>query len=302
MTTSVALCSYNGGKYIAEQLDSILQQTVPVDEIVVCDDGSSDGTRGILEGYRNRHPGIFSLHYNDENLGYIKNFEKAINLCTGDLIFLSDQDDIWLPEKVARVKQAAKANPDKKVFAHRIDVLLENGGFFKGAFWNRPDFDVSWNNDQLLEFLIFKGNIFPGMSMALTSEAKDKYLPFQKIHRLVSHDYELALKAAAVNGFLIIDEVLTHYRKHDNQTIGVAVGGKKTPKALSLKVLNRRARGVTFVKLLTDSFHLDGKYYHNYKNKVKDDCSRHLASLPLHKRIAAFINLKYRYKTFDLLK
>ena len=97
---SVALCTFNGEKFISQQLDSILSQSVPVDEIVVCDDGSTDSTCQILEQYAAQSQSI-RLIKNEHNLGYIANFEKAIRLCQGDYIFLSDQDDIWHPDKVA---------------------------------------------------------------------------------------------------------------------------------------------------------------------------------------------------------
>ena len=100
MKISVALCTYNGEKFLKKQIDSILSQTIKVDEIVVCDDRSQDGTHDILNGYQSQYPDVFRVFINDENLRSVKNFEKAISKCTGDLIFLSDQDDIWIPEKV----------------------------------------------------------------------------------------------------------------------------------------------------------------------------------------------------------
>lgn len=103
MKTSVALCTYNGEKYIKEQLDSILNQTKKVDEIIVCDDCSSDKTVEILNHYSSTNPGLFKIYINEQNLRSVKNFEKAITLCTGDIIFLSDQDDFWVNEKSGRI-------------------------------------------------------------------------------------------------------------------------------------------------------------------------------------------------------
>ena len=100
MKTSVALCTYNGEKYIKYQLDSILNQTVPIDEIIICDDGSTDSTISILNSYREQYPSIFKIHTNENNLRSVKNFEKAISLCSNEFIFLSDQDDIWADHKV----------------------------------------------------------------------------------------------------------------------------------------------------------------------------------------------------------
>ena len=96
---SVALCTYNGEKYISQQLDSIFSQSMPVDEVVICDDYSEDATCNILEFYAARYPQI-RLIKNEINLGFRKNFEKALTECQGDFIFFSDQDDIWDKDKV----------------------------------------------------------------------------------------------------------------------------------------------------------------------------------------------------------
>jgi len=93
-TISVALCTYNGELYLREQLESILKQTFPPDEIIICDDGSTDTTIKILEEFRRKSFIPVKVYYNKENLGVSKNFEKAISLCSGDIIFLSDQDDV----------------------------------------------------------------------------------------------------------------------------------------------------------------------------------------------------------------
>ncbi len=101
MKTSVAMCTYNGESYLDEQLQSILEQTEPIDEIVICDDGSIDKTLSIIEKFIKAGTPI-RLILNQKNLGYTRNFEKAICLCSGDIIFLADQDDIWMPEKVKK--------------------------------------------------------------------------------------------------------------------------------------------------------------------------------------------------------
>lgn len=101
---SVAIATYNGEKYLEEQLDSILSQTLKPAEIIVCDDRSTDGTVKILEQYSRK--GLLSYYVNEHRLGFIGNFKKAVSLCSpANYIALSDQDDIWLPSKL---KQAAE--------------------------------------------------------------------------------------------------------------------------------------------------------------------------------------------------
>ena len=99
---SIAMATYNGEKYLREQIDSILNQTIQDFELIVCDDCSTDTTWNILQDYQSQDRRI-KCYRNEENLGFKKNFEKAIGLCTGEYIALSDQDDIWLPEHLEKL-------------------------------------------------------------------------------------------------------------------------------------------------------------------------------------------------------
>src|SRR5690349_17434303 len=112
MRISIALCTYNGGPFLAEQLASYVQQTRLPDELVVCDDCSSDNTMAILRDFAARAPFAVRLHQNAANLRSTRNFEQAIRLCTGDVIALSDQDDVWLPEKLERMERTLAADPE----------------------------------------------------------------------------------------------------------------------------------------------------------------------------------------------
>lgn len=110
---SVALASYNGDRFIGEQLDSILHQTCSVNEIVICDDCSSDDTVQIAREYEMKYPEIeWYIVSNAFNLGYSHNFRKAIGLCTGDVIFLCDQDDVWAMNKVERTMDVFDRYPN----------------------------------------------------------------------------------------------------------------------------------------------------------------------------------------------
>lgn len=221
MKTSVALCTYNGEKFLAEQLDSILNQTAQIDEIIVCDDGSTDRTIEILQNYHKAHPKLFHIHQNVQNLRSVKNFEKAIQLCTGDIIFLSDQDDIWQPEKAERFINYFH---DHK----HIDVVCSNGF---GINENGELLDVLtvWDVPEMLEkqgkcidfhttFSIV-GNIATGANMALRKSFLPKVLPFPVI-KDYHHDEWIAMNAAYGKKFGFIIEKLTKYRQHSSQQVG----------------------------------------------------------------------------------
>ena len=111
MKISIALATYNGTRYLREQLDSFVAQSRPPDELVITDDNSTDDTISIIKSFASQAPFEIRYSVNEKNIGYTANFERAIQQCTGDLIFLSDQDDIWLPEKIARIEAEFEQNP-----------------------------------------------------------------------------------------------------------------------------------------------------------------------------------------------
>ena len=120
---SVCLASYNGEKFIREQMESILSELSPFDEVIVCDDGSTDATCSIIMSFND--PRI-KLIINNNNIGHVKNFEKVLLLAQGQFIFLSDQDDIWVAGKVQKVIAAFQKNDNITLVYHNlkpVDVL-----------------------------------------------------------------------------------------------------------------------------------------------------------------------------------
>lgn len=132
MRVSIAMATYNGAQYLREQLDSLAAQTRPPDELVVTDDGSTDSTLEILADFAKSAPFPVRLFENPINLGYNKNFEKAAKLCTGDIVFFCDQDDVWLPQKIDTVVNEFCRSKDIMVVmndANVTDSLLNPKGF-----------------------------------------------------------------------------------------------------------------------------------------------------------------------------
>ena len=301
MKISVALCTYNGEKYIAEQLDSILNQSESVDEIILCDDGSTDKTVAIIREYQQKHPEIFKIYSNEKNLGYTKNFEKAIQLCTGDLIFLCDQDDVWKPNKVQVVKTIAARNPNKNTFAHRIEILEKNGKSSTQSFWDIDGFNPNSTNDSILKYLLFERNIFPGMSIAITKDAQQKYLPLISQEKKIIHDFELLIKSCRDNAFKVIDESLTRYRMHENQNIGFdknfIANTTDTKQSIYLKI-----KKIAWIKNNVETFTLDNELNKEYQKKCKSDYQNWIKSLPFPKNWITHFKMKYYYKILYELK
>ena len=230
MTLSVALCTYNGEGYIEEQLLSILGQTLPVDEVVVCDDGSSDGTIGILE--KMQIDGKIKLHRNEKSLGVVENFKKAASLCNGDIVFFADQDDRWHSDKVSTTMDYLDRHPNIEV-VFTDALIIDSAGEHLPAYGNL--FQMTFQQEE--QRMYFAGlelesflarNHATGATMAVRKRFLDKAEPFNLCTKQILHDYALALRAAELGVLGVIKKPLIDYRRHDKgQTVfEIPVEGK----------------------------------------------------------------------------
>lgn len=223
MTLSVALCTYNGEAFLTAQLESILQQTLPVQEIVVCDDGSTDETLTILEVYKQQYPQLFRIFKNDTNLGYTKNFEKAMYSCTGDLIITSDQDDIWMKNKVQRTLDFFKESPQFDAVFNDLQIVNTSLEVTEGSYlhWKNISYESlleKIEEKDLFVYLLRKGCFVLGCAMALKRRALAEY----DLKNFTSgHDYYIALKLSFKNKLGFIPETLSLYRQHTHQVCGL---------------------------------------------------------------------------------
>ena len=230
MMISVALCTYNGERYIEEQLSSILNQSKKVDEIVVCDDGSTDRTVDILKRISDSNKDVdIRIFVNERNIGVCANFYKAVSLCKGDIIFLSDQDDVWKPEKVETILNWFARNPNRSVVFTDADLIDADGKLLDGAssLWNYTGFSSKIQkqfNDGYSFELIAASNRCTGATMALR---KDFVFDFSKYcnHRVLHND--IIVVAAAIQCRLgFISQKLIKYRVHNGQTAGICMQGE----------------------------------------------------------------------------
>ena len=227
---SVAMAVYNGEMYLQEQLDSIFSQTDPVDEIVIVDDCSSDGTMDIIQDCLKTHPEI-RLYRNDVNLGYKKNFRKAVSLCRGDIIFLCDQDDRWFPDKVKIMTNILMQNPDIEVLSSSFEFMDSQSEVYAGKLrkgmsnnnmYLKPVERGELHNVSFREFC--SHNYFQGCSLAVRKETAGEFLS-NWTDRL-PHDWLIALLASHDHGFWFLNIPLFFYRTHTGNTIGVPRGRK----------------------------------------------------------------------------
>jgi len=220
MKISVALCTYNGARFLQEQLDSLLAQDRLPDEIVVCDDGSTDQTIPILEAFQAKVTFPVVLHRNPVNFGPAKNFENAIKLCCGDLIALADQDDIWLPEKLALSEQYFIKHPNSEVVFSNGLVVNSDLAPLNYTLWDQVGFTPSECQkvcrNQGLEVLL-KHVVVTGATMVIKASILERALP---IPRLWMHDAWIAIIAATSGTLGVVQAPLFLYRQHAANVIG----------------------------------------------------------------------------------
>jgi glycosyltransferase involved in cell wall biosynthesis len=218
---SVCLASYNGELYIKEQIDSILPQLSDKDEIVISDDSSSDSTVKILMSYEDAR---IKIHKNHTTKSPVFNFENALKHAKGDYIFLCDQDDIWLPNKVRTTipffDKYDLIVSDCKVVDERLDVL-ENS-FFDSL----KSGEGFWKN--------FTKNTYLGCCMAFKKEILDYALPFPS--KIAMHDIWIGLLAELSGNPFFLKEQLILYRRHNNN---VSFGGGKSKNSLLFRIKYR---------------------------------------------------------------
>jgi len=234
MKLSIAMCTYNGAQYLQEQLDSIAAQTRLPDELVVCDDRSDDTTEEIITAWASSAPFPVRLYINEKNLGATKNFAKAVELCRGDVIALSDQDDVWYPEKLAVIASvfALRSNAGL-VFADAelVDESVRPLGrrILECVSFGRAEQNAV-NEGRAFNLLLAR-NIVTGAALAFRSAYKELILPFPSFpitpgKYMLIHDGWIAIMIAAVAELAFIDRPLIKYRQHRKQQAGTIIPPK----------------------------------------------------------------------------
>nr|WP_236571161.1 glycosyltransferase family 2 protein [Microbacterium hydrocarbonoxydans] len=210
-TVSVCMATYNGSRYVAEQLSSILDQLGPNDEVVVVDDASTDSTIDVIEGMRD--PRIV-IHRNDGNRGYVRSFARAVELSTADVIVLSDQDDVWVQ---GRLDALVTATETHSVVASNLK-LLDSTQPLRSPLTGRPWLLSPEDDGRRLrnELRILAGDApYFGCAMALRRDALALVMPFPDYLR-ESHDLWIATAANAAGRLGHLEQTTVLRRVHDH--------------------------------------------------------------------------------------
>lgn len=225
------MACYQGEKYLAIQVESLLAQDYPNLEFIFVDDASNDGTWVILQGYAQQDSRV-KITQNAANMGYRKTFEQGIHLATGELIALSDQDDYWLPNKITKLQ---KAIGDASLVYADSDIV-NAAGKPTGKKMSDIKSQIAYNSPLMYTF----GAWAPGHSMLFKRDLLTYALPTVEY---VTHDYLIGFAATCASGIAYLPESLVHYRQHESNTIGAnlkkAKKTKQTRQERDLRILAR---------------------------------------------------------------
>lgn len=222
MKISVALITFNGSKFIKEQIDSILNQNEAVDEIIIFDDQSTDNTWNLLVEFQRKYSNKIYLFQNEKNIGYYANIQQAIKRCTNEIICLADQDDIWLPDKIATLKQYFNDHSDVAGICTNGFIVDEYSEIMsKYDLWERMSFPFNLVSKSNLfkEYIYTVENAATGATIAFKKSALDLDKPFPTIPLLI-HDRWIVMKLFEASKVAFLNKKLIKYRIHNQQSIG----------------------------------------------------------------------------------
>jgi glycosyltransferase involved in cell wall biosynthesis len=266
---SIALCTYNGEKYLCEQLGTLVGQTYPNLEIIIVDDASTDQTWSILNEFADCYPSI-RLFRNSSNMGYQKNFERALKLCEGDYILISDQDDIWEKDKVTKLREAIAEN----LMIYHDSVFIDEHGKNIG-FKMSDKFNMVDGNDPT-PFLFL--NCVSGHSIMFRRDLLQHVFPFPDNGM---YDHYIAFIATVKGSIKYLPETLVKHRRHQANSTDI-LDRQKVKSRLTV-TQNRMIRENNWLKICSEIkdhpiSELAGRFF---------DCGKY--------RTDNFLNFKFGY-------
>lgn len=277
LTISVAMCTFNGSRFLKSQLESIAGQSQTPQELIICDDRSSDNTSKIVEEFLRHTRFPVRLVVNTANVGSTKNFEQAIRLCQGQIVALADQDDIWYPNKLERLKQAFLKDGTVAVFSD-AELIDEESKSIGCRLWPTVGFNrreqKAFKKKGALAILI-KHPVVTGACMAFRRDLFDRMTPFP---REEIHDQWMSFLLATEGHVEMIGEPLLQYRRHSQQQVGPG------PLKLQGQMSSAKNRGKQFYVSEIERFRrlqnklADSSHFRNAKS-VNNEIGRKLVHL-----------------------
>jgi glycosyltransferase involved in cell wall biosynthesis len=219
-SVSVCLCTHNGAAHLEAQLASLMSQSRLPDEVVIGDDGSTDGTLEILDRWRASAPSQVSVERRSVSVGHAANLESVLRRARADFIFICDQDDRWHPEKALRLSSALETNPVAGVFSNSA-LIDEYGSPMSGSLWETLGFSLAEQAAVAKRrglAVLLRRNVVAGHALAFRRDRVDLLLPFPELNHA---DWWLAIGLLLDGGLLPLRDKLVDYRLHAGNTVGL---------------------------------------------------------------------------------
>lgn len=291
LSVSVALCTHNGARFVGEQVRSICLQSLPPADIVLSDDASTDGcvevAQNALEACLRERPGLaigFRAIRNVPALRVTKNFEQAARACTGDLIALSDQDDVWHPDRLARMVAPFDQRPDLLLLhsdARLVDDDLKELGLSLFHALEVKSFERAWIHEGRAFDVFLRRNLVTGATTLFRRSLLEQALDFPKEWL---HDEWLGIVASAIGRVDVLEDALIDYRQHESNQIGARRDSftEKVRKALASRGTTHQERALKAELLLERLLSLGDQVAPDTIQKLRDklEHQRFRAALP----------------------
>ena len=294
---SITMATYNGEKYLEEQLKSIFQQSYPNIEVIVSDDCSQDKTVEILDRFSKSN----NLHYfvNIENLGFVKNFEKVVSLCTGDYNALADQDDIWLPKKLEILKENIGDNT--LIFSDAL-ICDENGiviSLSQNNVISKIDEALPSENNKVFTRLLYS-NFVTGCTVLMKRDVIKVAHPIPE--GIIFHDWWYALCASSIGNIFFYKKSLIYYRQHNRNEVGLLTPHSYINRfflIFNLKYYKKRKKIFHDQENQLDIFYLSNRFNNEQNNRILDIrlFFKNKQSILFHLQ-SLFISYKYRKEIY----
>ncbi|MGC2639991.1 MAG: glycosyltransferase [Acidobacteriaceae bacterium] len=210
----------NAQKYLPELLDSLARQSLQPCELVVCDDGSADGTPELVEEFARKVAYPVRIFRNEVRLRPAKNFEKAMSLCQGEFIALCDADDVWYPEKLATLAAVLESDPDIGGVFSDADLIDDRSASMNERLWERALFDPSRAESRTLSAQrLLRGNVVTGATLMVRASLREVLLP---VPETWIHDGWIAWMLVLHSKIVACRKCLIGYRIHPSQQTGMS--------------------------------------------------------------------------------
>lgn len=293
---SVALCTYNGERYILEQLTSIARQDRLPDELIVVDDASADATVALVRQFAGSVRFPVTVLENRQNVGSTKSFERAVLACSGHLIVFADQDDCWRGDRLTRTVAYFRANPVMDAVFSDAEIINDDSEPVGRRIWDEvqftPEARARWLAGDAYRMLFF-GYVVTGATLAVRRSVLPLVLPFPTHVPFLIHDAWISLITALHGTIGFVDDCLISYRQHTQQQVGFKAPRPKV--TLRDRLTRGRAGKQQYVVGLADRYR---RLYELLSNRPDIDSDK----LRLLERMQAHLTRRTRLSTNRLLR